>query len=155
MIKVSHFSMAVACFSCICQLQVTDTFQTSRLCSRKVENNGHLTLFSTISGVGSDILVYDDTLDRSTLSCVDSQARVGALGHSTLQRYTPRTAVEAAIESILEKLGDESPYVEYWWRDSWLNLEAHKDIDELLYRNEPGNIKYPNHGHVLYGIIPE
>ena len=44
---------------------------------------------------------------------------------------------------------DPSPIVEYWFRDEWLNLELHRDCDELLLK-ENGTLRYPESGNILY-----
>jgi hypothetical protein len=70
------------------------------------------------------------------------------------------------LDKILTELDDNSPYVEYWSRQEWRNIEAHADIDEFLAKAQDAdasrsdyssdNIKaaapfrYPDHGHVLY-----
>ena len=109
-------------------------------------------------GVGEDISVYDDVLANGFVELVDAHARVGGLGHSCMDRRSvrPRTAVESAIETCLDTLGNQAPYVEYWWREEWICLEAHRDIDELLARDEDNsctikeNIRYPTQAHVYY-----
>lgn len=40
-------------------------------------------------------------------------------------------------------------YAEYWWRDEWMSLDAHRDADEVLARTEK-QLRYPDFGHVLY-----
>ncbi len=40
-------------------------------------------------------------------------------------------------------------YAEYWWRDEWMSLDAHRDADEVLARTER-KLRYPHFGHVLY-----
>ncbi len=62
------------------------------------------------------------------------------------QRLTP---IEHAIDSILRQLNDTSPMVEYWSRSSYINLDAHSDIDENALKEE-GVLRCPRHGHVLY-----
>jgi hypothetical protein len=97
--------------------------------------------------------IFDDVVDTSSLRNVDLQATAGHLGHTVMTRgsgLAARTAIEAAIELCLHRLQDSSPFVEYWWREEWIDLEAHKDVDEVLAREEPGNFRFPNHGHVLY-----
>lgn len=96
--------------------------------------------------------IFDDVIDTPSLRIVDLHARAGHLGHTIMTRGSchARTAVEAAIELCLHHLQDSSPFVEYWWREEWIDLEAHRDVDEVLAREEPGNFRFPSHGHVLY-----
>lgn len=68
------------------------------------------------------------------------------------RRKGPRTAVEAAILSIVEQLEDDAnPFVEYWWRNSWSHHKAHRDIDEGQH-GEAGTLRlrHPHSAHVLY-----
>jgi len=36
-----------------------------------------------------------------------------------------------------------------WWRDEWVHVEAHEDVDEYLFEST-GERRYPEHAHVLY-----
>ena len=65
------------------------------------------------------------------------------------RRGFPNSTLEHSLDALLSELGDESPFVEWWARDEWINLDAHRDIDELLAR-QGGPHRTPNHGHVLY-----
>ena len=46
-----------------------------------------------------------------------------------------RTVIEVALCSILEQMGDESRYLEYWWRGDSKGMEVHRDVDEALCRS--------------------
>ena len=67
-----------------------------------------------------------------------------------------RTVIERALASLLDALGDEAPYVEYWWRGEWKSIASHRDVDETLClsRKHAGSAngvqRCPDHGHVLY-----
>ena len=65
-----------------------------------------------------------------------------------------RTVIEVALCSILEQMGDESRYLEYWWRGDSKGMEVHRDVDEALCRShrvgDIGVQRCPSHGHVLY-----
>ena len=39
--------------------------------------------------------------------------------------------------------------VEYWWRDEYMNLDLHSDIDETVFQDE-GILSCPDTAHVLY-----
>ena len=96
--------------------------------------------------------VWDNVFDASSLHTVDEAAKKGGLSHTLYDRQhvkRPRNAIESAIESVLTQLHDPSRFVEYWWRDEWINLEAHADVDEALAK-AGGGLRYPVSGHVLY-----
>ena len=67
-----------------------------------------------------------------------------------------RTVLERSLASILDALDDSSQYIEYWWREEWKSIEAHRDVDETLclsrkHAGSPlGVQRCPNNGHVLY-----
>lgn len=100
------------------------------------------------------IAVFDDVFDANTLALVDASAKDGGLGHTVFDRRTspPRTAVEASIVAALRALGDDDAnIIEYWWREEWMHLELHRDVDELLARAHPdAPMRVPAHAHVLY-----
>ena len=43
-----------------------------------------------------------------------------------------RSCTETICNNILINLSDNAKYVEYWRRDEWIHLDAHKDVDEHL-----------------------
>lgn len=112
--------------------------------------------------------VYDKVIDTTyitkaidTVACAD-----GSLGHCCFTRYTsvpncppvknlPRTPIESIIDTLLEELGDDSDIVEYWFRDEWVNLEAHRDVDEKFTQVEDGVFRFPRNAHVLYLHVGE
>lgn len=98
----------------------------------------------------SSVSVFDNVLDGLTCSIVDNQVKLGGLGHTVfIREFSPRTSVESVIHSILLSMNDSSPIVEYWWREEWMNLEMHRDVDEKLALDQ-GPIRFPKHAHVLY-----
>lgn len=117
---------------------------------RQNRQNRHLK--ATESDNLSSFNVWDNIFDSSVLNQVDEAAKRGGLSHTLYDRQQESrqsNAVELAIESILTELNDNSRYAEYWWRDEWINLEAHADVDEALAKAGRG-LRYPNTGHVLY-----
>ena len=70
-----------------------------------------------------------------------------------------RSAVEATLLDLLREMEDSTRFVEYWWRDGWSHLPAHRDIDEDAFterwatgeRNHTVLYRYPVNAHVLYG----
>jgi len=119
--------------------------------------------------------VYDDAIKAPILKLVDICASAGGLGHAVYLRTAPDhigrthdssrgdndtgsgkpvTPIEAVIESILRQLSDNCSTVEYWWRDDWISLDAHADIDEKLAVRRPDvAYRYPRHAHVLYLFV--
>ena len=76
-------------------------------------------------------------------------------GHVLLdRRREPASVLEQVILHCLEKCGDTHPFAEYWWRDEWMNLDAHRDADEVLARTR-GRLRWPEFGHVLYLEVGE
>ena len=98
------------------------------------------------------VKVFDNVLNFEDCKIVDTQAKECGLGHTVYHRKNkPRTSVEEAIESVLISLQDESPMVEYWWREEWMNHEFHRDIDEKRGQYVPDvPLFVPEHAHVLY-----
>merc|ERR1712137_525585 len=45
-----------------------------------------------------------------------------------------RTIIEAALNSLLDELDDDSRFVEFWYRDQWKPIDPHRDVDEALCR---------------------
>ncbi|KAL3929246.1 MAG: hypothetical protein SGPRY_002036 [Prymnesium sp.] len=99
------------------------------------------------------LIAYDQVLSRTACHFLHTSLSIGGLGdehHTAFDRSLPaRTPAERAIHSLLCELGDESPCVEYWWRDEWQHIEAHTDIDEFLFEEE-GIWRFPTNAHVLY-----
>ena len=100
------------------------------------------------------VTVFDKVLAPSTCQYLHTASSIGELGdemHTAFNRVgsKPATALEHCLDSILRELGDESPCVEYWWRDKWVHVEAHEDVDEELFARK-GVRSYPTNGHVLY-----
>ena len=97
--------------------------------------------------------VYDNVFSPSARLYLHTAASIGSLGdeqHTVFDRaLPPRTVLETALNSVLEELGDDSPHVEYWWRDSWEMVDAHADVDEYGFEDH-GKLCYPEHAHVLY-----
>lgn len=101
------------------------------------------------------VTVHDDVIDTTTCKTMDNQLQLGDLGHTVFFRGDPpRTFTESVIHSLLLSTKDKSPIVEYWWREEWINLELHRDIDERL-ALQNGPIRFPDHAHVLYLSVGE
>ncbi|KAL7517976.1 hypothetical protein ACHAWX_002845, partial [Stephanocyclus meneghinianus] len=109
-----------------------------------------LQLFST------NVNVYDNIFDNEACSllhdlAVDHSERCHG---SCIFRRTPQhtkqlTPLEKAMDTILEALNDTSPVVEYWSRSSYINMDAHADIDENTLKRD-GVLRCPRNAHVLY-----
>jgi hypothetical protein len=57
--------------------------------------------------------------------------------------------LEHVIDSVLTAFNDTTPLVEYWYRDEYMNMYAHVDIDEQRLE-QYGQLAVPLHSHVLY-----
>jgi hypothetical protein len=94
--------------------------------------------------------IFDGVFSQPTCSILQAQTQAVGLGHRVFQPADrPRTRLEAALRSVLHQLNDSSTYVEYWTRQPWKHIEAHADVDEKL-ASQTGELRYPQHGHVLY-----
>jgi hypothetical protein len=101
------------------------------------------------------VTVHDHVIDKGTCKTMDHQLQFGDLGHTVFFREDPpRTFTESVIQSLLSSTNDTSQIVEYWWREEWINLELHRDIDERL-ALQNGPIRFPDHAHVLYLSVGE
>eukprot|EP00547_Thalassionema_nitzschioides_P017971 CAMPEP_0194253396 /NCGR_PEP_ID=MMETSP0158-20130606/29748_1 /TAXON_ID=33649 /ORGANISM="Thalassionema nitzschioides, Strain L26-B" /LENGTH=351 /DNA_ID=CAMNT_0038991073 /DNA_START=1 /DNA_END=1053 /DNA_ORIENTATION=+ len=61
-----------------------------------------------------------------------------------------KTPLEKCLHQLLEELGDKTtPFIEYWARDEYINIDAHCDIDERELEDE-GFLRYPHKSHILY-----
>ena len=101
--------------------------------------------------------VYDNVLSPSTCTYLHAASSLGELGnefHTAFSPTEPQTAIERCLTSVLAQLNDDSPCVEYWWRDEWTHVEAHEDVDEYLFA-DTGERRYPKNGHVLYLEVGE
>ena len=96
---------------------------------------------------GGEVAVYDEVFELCDLEALDV-ASADASHRAFSRRGGVGTILEAALDSFLAELGDESPFVEYWSRDVWKHIEAHADVDEALAK-ETGALRFPDHGHVL------
>ena len=98
-----------------------------------------------------DVEIYDNVFLQESCQRVDTElTAVRELGHTVYQRdHSPRSLAEVVIEEALKKLNDNSKMVEYWWRDEWINLDFHRDLDESLWKHNQTH-RCPKHGHVLY-----
>jgi hypothetical protein len=105
-------------------------------------------------------LVWDGVLSPDTLGVlITAGEQRGHVFTSVFDRGESvdkpgRTVIEVALCSILEQMGDESRYLEYWWRGDSKGMEVHRDVDEALCRShrvgDIGVQRCPSHGHVLY-----
>jgi hypothetical protein len=63
----------------------------------------------------------------------------------------------AAAAAVIEETDNDTDtsnnhqrtIVEYWWRDEYMNLDLHSDIDETVFQDE-GILSCPDTAHVLY-----
>ncbi|KAL3927601.1 MAG: hypothetical protein SGARI_005277, partial [Bacillariaceae sp.] len=103
-----------------------------------------------------DIQVFDNVLTGETCSVMHQEACRLGLGHRVFSRpkkadCSSASIVEQALDSILQELGDDSEFIEYWTRQEWRSIHAHADVDEYLAkRQQGGEFRYPTKAHVLY-----
>ncbi|KAL3926150.1 MAG: hypothetical protein SGPRY_003434 [Prymnesium sp.] len=104
--------------------------------------------------------VWDATFPRAQLRALDLSCRSRAHSFTSVfdRKDAPegRTVIERALSAVLDELGDDSRFVEYWWRGVHKAMETHRDVDEALCRSRKhagtgvGMQQCPDHGHVLY-----
>ena len=120
------------------------------LCSWVLQDAAALRL-----GLSSAVRVWDAVLkDASPIAATLEQ--MGSchylFNRAAMTPQSARNSIEAMLHGLLSDLGDTSPYVECWCRDDWMNLDAHRDVDEFLARrqDESFELRCPIHAHVLY-----
>ena len=100
--------------------------------------------------------VWDGIFSPEDLRQVAAAGTERAFDYISITARSARgTPLESAINSILDALGDESHFVELWWRGEACNVLAHRDVDEKLCRSGErcltvGRQRCPCRGHVLY-----
>ncbi|KAJ1447752.1 hypothetical protein M885DRAFT_541629 [Pelagophyceae sp. CCMP2097] len=98
----------------------------------------------------ADVAVYDGVFENEVCEALESAA--ASVEHTVFDRSEQSgTMLEAALDSVLNSLGDEGRYVEYWSRSDWKHIEAHADVDEGQAAN--GALRFPNFAHVLYAAV--
>lgn len=112
-------------------------------------------LIGQIGQLTASVSAFDGVFDQRALSLLRSTSSVSGLGHTLYHRQeVARTPLEYALNSVLEALGDDAPFIEYWSRQEWKHIEAHADVDEALAAHG-GPLRYPRNGHVLYLQVGE
>ena len=107
-------------------------------------------LTMTTSSNERTVLVFDAAVPQSICAQVDKAAQCIGGGHVLFDRSCPPSSpLEQIIEHCLSRIQDPERYAEYWWRDEWMSLDAHRDADEVLARTQR-KLRWPAHGHVLY-----
>ena len=95
-------------------------------------------------------VVYDGVFSSGACALLHAACTSRGLGHSLFHRGTPRSPVEAAVDSFLDELGDRAPFIEYWSRQEWKHIEAHADIDEKRGAAGDEPYRFPSNAHVAY-----
>jgi hypothetical protein len=103
-------------------------------------------------GAKEMVLVFDQVFSPAACAVLHTAACSRALGHALFPREQPGSAIEAALASFLNEVGDSSTHVEYWSRQDWKHIEAHADVDEKHAVATLGreSLRYPRSAHVLY-----
>ena len=107
-------------------------------------------------------------LDTACAAVSASGASHRIVDRGQLETVGPLSTVESCLNCALTELGDQSPFIEWWWRDEWRHLDMHRDLDEVLARetnaesssmliesspnvkNKDSGLRCPTNGHVLY-----
>ncbi|KAL7460926.1 hypothetical protein ACHAXS_001361 [Conticribra weissflogii] len=140
-----------------------NSFQPNRLQKVWIRNNKKHNQLHRQARLHDDadeapVNVYDDVFDPKTCKLLHGLALEHSKrshdGSSLFHRrsspsYIKMTPLEKAIDSLLTSLNDTSPMVEYWSRPTYINMDAHADIDENTLKEE-GVLCCPKNGHVLY-----
>lgn len=115
-------------------------------------------LFTLCAGLGalsvaSALQVWDGVLAAGRVGALE--ARLEALGGAHYcferrERPSSRCIVEKTLDALLSSMGDASPFCEFWSRPDWINLGAHRDVDEARAARSDGDVVTPINGHVLY-----
>lgn len=88
--------------------------------------------------------VNDGVFSTTACALLHTAAMSRGLGHALFARSEARSPIEAAIDSYLDELCDDSPWVEYWSRQEWKHIEAHADVDERRASTSPDEpLRYP------------
>ena len=96
------------------------------------------------------VRVFDSVFSPAACALLHTAACSRGLGHALFPREQPESAIETALASFLDEIGDSSQHVEYWSRQEWKHIEAHADVDEKLAASSDEPFRYPHTGHVLY-----
>lgn len=102
--------------------------------------------------------VYDHVISRDVALEINnyqdtSKSQYETVGHRIFSlNQEPITPTEMLLKSLGTELEySDSTTLEYWWRDEWINMELHRDVDEVLAKQEPEKeFLFPEKGHVLY-----
>jgi len=105
-----------------------------------------------------DVRVFDDVFHPAVCEVILALSVMGTLRRNSEEtciflrppfNESALTPIEHAMDSALTSLGDTSRLVEYWYRDEFMNIDTHVDIDEIELEEE-GNLRAPTFSHVLY-----
>ena len=119
---------------------------------------GSLTVLQSTHTALADISVFDGVLDggdADTLSAFETSCAALGSSHWLYNRSLNKEVlgdVGTLLEQLLTSLQDDAPFVELWRREDWMNLDAHRDVDEVLARRTDDSyaLRCPTHAHVLY-----
>ena len=109
----------------------------------KVSSSSSLFVFSSAAEVYEGVI--------STTDCEKMSLHAKKQNGFTVfdRKMDQKTTIEGLLDDILEQLGDESRWVEYWWGSNWISHDMHRDIDEQMCFQQGVN-RFPRNGHVLY-----
>lgn len=107
--------------------------------------------------IDDDLEIYDFTFSSETAINVINfflpfakksvKSLHGYFERNNLKEYN--NPIEFLIDDYLDKIGDSSPIVEYWYRLRWIDLPCHQDLNEYILKTT-GKVVNPNNGHIMY-----
>lgn len=109
-----------------------------------------------IENQDEDFTVYDNVFTREdavNISRLFTKFKKSQMrgSHSYYKRCTGELAnpIEYMIEEYLQRIGDTSEMVEYWYRSLWMDICCHQDLNEFLIRSKSITIN-PINAHIMY-----
>ena len=110
---------------------------------------------ATVQAMHAAVQVYDGTFSPATIAAFVSSPGSSGIYSRADGAVTPQ---QRAIESILAALGDgadtRTRAVEYWSKDTWQTMEAHRDVDEeASIAGGAAAARFPSRVVLIYGAI--
>lgn len=105
------------------------------------------------------VFVYDNVMTDAGAQVLGTALASIGQAHFVYDRTSrsPRSTVEATLDHLCTQLQDNSPIIEYWARSDWMNLDAHRDVDEYRAKRDDKSwaLTFPTNAHVIYLQIGE
>lgn len=103
----------------------------------------------------SEIEVYDEIFSNEDCINIVKEFRKynceskNIHGHFNIGDTILNNPIEYMIRDLMNKMGDRSNMAEYWYRECWMDMRCHQDINEYLFRSNK-EIHIPKYGNILY-----